>query len=101
MRIAVKRLRYALEFGAAVLRPELEPVPKQLAKLQKWLGTYNDAITAQVALPDQLPLQGDEDLALAQALAWQRRSGQAARAKFHAEYQSIVSCLSSPGAERN
>ena len=90
LRIAIKRLRYALEFGSELLPGEYQEVAKRAAKLQGWLGTYNDAITAQMELPERIPLQDDEDLALAYALALQRREGHKARKRFVAAWPEFA-----------
>lgn len=91
LRIAIKRLRYGLEFGGALLPAEVQDLAKRAARLQGWLGTYNDAITAQVDLPERIPLQDDEDLALAHALALLRRQGNRARARFVAAWPEFAS----------
>ena len=90
LRIAIKRLRYALEFGADVLPEPTAEIARRCAKLQGWLGTCNDAVTAQVELPEQIPLHGDEDLALAHALALQRRAARQAKARFLAAWPEFA-----------
>ena len=62
MRIAFKKLRYALEFFAPVLpQKPLAAYQTSLAKIQNLLGTLNDQVTASSLIKEMHP-KGERDL---------------------------------------
>jgi len=54
LRIACKRLRYALEFASLLDGKRLESYRQQLTKLQNRLGRYNDSVVARATLRRRL-----------------------------------------------
>jgi CHAD domain-containing protein len=78
LRIAVKRLRYSLEFLAEVLGPDTTWLVEQLTVLQDGLGHLNDGAVAAAAVNDFLRdqragLSAAAETAIAAYLADQER----------------------------
>lgn len=96
LRIRAKRLRYELEFFAAVFA-ELERAAKATKRLQDVLGEHQDACTACERLRDYLrgddsrrfetATSGGNAAALERLLATQEQEAAAARARFAAEWR--------------
>jgi inorganic triphosphatase YgiF len=92
LRIAIKKLRYSVEFFASLFDPEApRALRTRLAHLQDILGTMNDAATLQRLLSD---LHGDtKEIAMAEArgvlTGWSAGRGDALHAELERAWQSF------------
>ena len=92
LRIAIKKLRYSVEFFTSLFDPEASRALRtRLARLQDILGTMNDAATLQRLLSD---LHADtKDVAMAEArgvlTGWSAGRGEALHAELDRAWKSF------------
>lgn len=92
LRIAIKKLRYSVEFFSSLFDPEaLHTLRTRLARLQDILGTMNDAATLHTLVSE---LQADtKDIALAEArgilFGWSAGHGAALHAELERAWKSF------------
>jgi inorganic triphosphatase YgiF len=78
LRIAIKKLRYSVEFFASIFDPEAaRSLRSRLARLQDILGTMNDAATLQRLMADLHSDTGDVAVAHARGLLFGWSAGRA------------------------
>ena len=85
LRIAGKRVRYALELFAPVLAADVKPAVRRFVELQDCLGLHQDAVVAQqrlAALAREVTRTPRELLALGKAIGLERRAQAAQRTCF-------------------
>lgn len=93
LRIQCKELRYAFEFFALLLGPEIEPVIAVLEQLQDNLGALNDARVALAMLADVVGMDT--------AVAHYRQSKQAEINRLLAEFPPLWETLNGTEWRRN
>jgi triphosphatase len=92
LRIAIKKLRYSVEFFASLFDPDAsQALRTRLARLQDILGTMNDAATLQSLLSDLHANTQDAALAEARGVlaGWSAGRGEALHAELDRAWKSF------------